>query len=152
LLHLDDALRLDSYREFLAQASPPVVEELTPQRQRLLRMLIASLVDQVVRKEASLSEACTLLWRHPQVLAELRQLLDVLGERVDRVTQPLRSRPNNPLRIHARYTRLEILAGFGVGHSAKIAAWQTGVYYLAEASADLLAFTLDKSSAGFSPT
>ena len=35
---------------------------------------------------------------------------------------------------------------------AKIAAWQSGVYEAKSANAELLAFTLDKSSGGFSPT
>ena len=35
---------------------------------------------------------------------------------------------------------------------AKVAPWQTGVYWAKEAEADLLAFTLDKTSGQFSPT
>ncbi len=35
---------------------------------------------------------------------------------------------------------------------AKIAAWQSGVYEAKAANAELFAFTLDKSSGGFSPT
>jgi hypothetical protein len=57
-----------------------------------------------------------------------------------------------PLFTHARYTRIEILAAFGDGASAKVAAWQTGVRYLENQRADLLAFTLDKTSGAFSPT
>jgi len=65
---------------------------------------------------------------------------------------PLSERPNVPLQVHARYTRLEIMAAFGVGQGAKVAPWQTGVYWAKEAKADLLAFTLDKTSGQFSPT
>ena len=57
-----------------------------------------------------------------------------------------------PLAIHARYTRVEILAGFGVGEGAKVSPWQTGIYWAPNARADLLAFTLDKTSREFSPT
>ena len=53
-----------------------------------------------------------------------------------------------PLRLHARYTRVEILAAFGIGEGAH--AWQTGVHWAEEARADLLAFTLDKRRAGSS--
>ena len=62
------------------------------------------------------------------------------------------SHPDCPLQIHARYSRLEILAAFGLGTGAKIDAWQSGVYEAKSANAELLAFTLDKSSGGFSPT
>ena len=48
--------------------------------------------------------------------------------------------------------RLEILAAFGVGSSAKVAAWQTGVRWLEDAKTDLFAFTLDKTGGTFSPT
>ena len=64
----------------------------------------------------------------------------------------LETRPDVPLQVHARYTRIEILAAFGLGDAAKVAPWQTGVYPAKEARADLLAFTLDKTSGNFSPT
>ena len=58
-----------------------------------------------------------------------------------------------PLQVHARYTRVEILAAMGLGaNRAKIASWQSGVYEAKPANAELFAFTLDKSSGGFSPT
>lgn len=57
-----------------------------------------------------------------------------------------------PLRVHARYTRDEILAAFGIGDGAKVDAWQTGVRWAPDAMADLLVFTLGKSGGGFSPT
>ena len=65
---------------------------------------------------------------------------------------PLGSHEDVPLQVHARYTRREILAAFGVGSGARVAAWQTGVYWAREARTDLLAFTLDKTSGEFSPT
>jgi Domain of unknown function (DUF3427) len=60
--------------------------------------------------------------------------------------------PEVPLGIHARYTRVEILAAFGIGTTARVAPWQSGVYWAADAQADLFAFTLDKTSGSFSPT
>jgi hypothetical protein len=54
--------------------------------------------------------------------------------------------------VHARYSRLEILAAFGVGTGARIPSWQTGVRWLPESATDLFAFTLDKTSGQFSPT
>ena len=119
---------------------------------RLLRMVVASIVDKAVSKSVSLEEGCALLWDHPQVRAEVLALLDVLDNRVTHVPAALSSHPEVPLAVHARYTRIEILAAFGVGEGAKVAPWQTGVYWAKEARADLLAFTLDKTSGQFSPT
>jgi hypothetical protein len=49
-------------------------------------------------------------------------------------------------------SRLEILAACGLRDGVKMPPWQTGVYWAKPADADLLAFTLDKTSGGFSPT
>ena len=80
------------------------------------------------------------------------ELLEVLADRDRPRPQALARHPDVPLQVHARYTRIEILAAFGVGDGAKVAPWQTGVYWAEEAQADLLAFTLDKTSGQFSPT
>lgn len=152
LLHVDDTARIDSYRRLLKSLTPPAVVELSTVDQRFLRMLVASVVDKAVAKTTPLAEGCALLWQHPQVRAELGELLDVLAERVEHVSLPLTSPPDVPLSVHARYTRLEILAAFGLGEGAKVAPWQTGVYWAKEVNADLLAFTLDKTSGQFSPT
>src|SRR5690606_35178475 len=98
-------------------------------------------------------DAVDLVWSHPQVMAELVELLDVLDERIDHVHEPLGTHPDAPLQIHARYSRIEILAAMGLtGDRAKVAPWQSGVYEAKEANAEIFAFTLDKSSGAFSPT
>jgi hypothetical protein len=99
-----------------------------------------------------LEEGCAILWKHPQVRREMKELLDVLADRIEHLPQPLKDLPDVPLVVHARYSRIEILAAFGIGHGAKVAPWQTGVYWDKTAKADLLAFTLDKSTGNFSPT
>jgi hypothetical protein len=52
----------------------------------------------------------------------------------------------------ARYARLEILAAATTAVGVATRAWREGVYYAKELPADLCAFTLDKTSGGFSPT
>ncbi|MFO0695975.1 MAG: DUF3427 domain-containing protein [Polyangiales bacterium] len=152
LLHVDDPERISAYRRFLSQESVSPSEALSVRDGRLLRMLVASLADKAVTKSTTLEDGLSLLRAHPQLRAELLELLDVLEGRLDHLQHPLPDRPDVPLRVHARYTRLEILAAFGLGEGAKVAPWQTGVYWAKEASADLLAFTLDKTSGQFSPT
>ncbi|MFN8105222.1 MAG: DUF3427 domain-containing protein [Acidimicrobiia bacterium] len=152
LLHVDDAERMDTYRRLVA-GDPPQVENLPERSRRLAHMLVASLADQALAKGASLQDGVHLLWRHPQVLAELAELLGVLADRIDHLHQPLGTHPEAPLQIHARYSRIEILAAMGEGGGrGKIPPWQSGVYEAKPAHAELLAFTLDKSSGGFSPT
>jgi superfamily II DNA or RNA helicase/HKD family nuclease len=152
LLHIDDERRIDAYQRLLSTDEPPDLQRLTRCELRLLRMLVASIVDQAVTRETSLAIGCAVVWEHPQVRAEVRTLLNVLRDRITHVSLPLTSHPDVPLAVHARYTRIEILAAFGVGEGAKVAPWQTGVYWVKDAWADLLAFTLDKTSGHFSPT
>lgn len=152
LLHVDDNERIEAYRSFLSSETPPVVNTMSPRARRLLRMLVASLAAQVLDKSMTIEQATVLLWQHPQVRAELLEILDVLIERVDHIHQPLKTHFDVPLQIHARYTRLEILAAFDVGDRAKVATWREGVYWNELARVDLFAFTLDKTSGQFSPT
>ena len=151
LRHVDDEERIGRWRHHLAADGPPRVATLPERERRLLRMLAAQLAGPVLSRDATLPDALALLWRHPQVLDELRGLLAVCEARIDHLHTPLAARPHVPLQVHARYTRLEILAALGVGDAARVPPWQTGVYDADGEGADLLAFTLDKSD-GFSPT
>lgn len=152
LLHVDDRERTSYWQDALASGQPPDVMAIPLQQRRLLHMLVAQVADRVLDKNTTLQDAVDLLWAHPQVRDEIRQLLDVLDDRIDHVGIPLSTHPDVPLRIHARYTRLEILTAMGLAPRAKVAAWQSGVYEAAAANAELFAFTLDKTSGSFSPT
>jgi superfamily II DNA or RNA helicase len=152
LLHVDDMMRIDAYRKLLSAEMPPDPAHMSERDRRLLRMLVASLVDTFAVKGTSLYEGVVLLWGHAQVRAELRELLDVLAARIEHVPVHLTSHPEIPLEIHAQYTRIEILSAFDVGIGVTVPPWQSGVYWASQARADLLAFTLDKTSGSFSPT
>ncbi|HEX8769339.1 MAG TPA: DUF3427 domain-containing protein, partial [Acidimicrobiales bacterium] len=152
LLHMDDEERIRSYRGLLGNQSAPTVSVLPERERRLVHMLVGAVADRVLTKHSTVQEAVDLLWAHPQVRTDLLGLLAVLDDRVDHVHTPLLMYRQVPLQIHARYSRIEILAAMGLGAGAKIPAWQSGVYEAKAARADLLAFTLDKSSGSFSPT
>jgi hypothetical protein len=152
LLHVDDAERLDAWSAWLESDTIPEAARLSERERRLLRMLSAPLVDQVADKTTHLQAGVEQLWSHPQIRRELVDLFATLSQRITHLSVPLTSPPGIPLRIHARYTRLEILAACGVGSGATVAPWQTGVYYDKASAVDLFAFTLDKTSGQFSPT
>lgn len=152
LLHVDDRERITTYQRLLAEPTRPNIEALAERERRLLHMLVAVVTDRAITRQTHLQGATDLLWNHPQVRSELLELFGVLDGRVDHVHAPLTTHPDAPLQIHARYSRIEILAAFALSSGAKIAAWQSGVYESKAANAELLAFTLDKSSGGFSPT
>lgn len=157
MLHIDDRLRLDTYQRLVGQVSAPRVTELTASDRALLRMLVVSLTDQVLGKKeirvVDLQVATDLLWQHPQVLAEGAELLPILLDRVDHVHSRITGRPEIPLNVHARYTRLEILAAMHQGDDrAKTPTWREGVRWAKDQNTDLFLVTLDKSPDHFSPT
>jgi hypothetical protein len=86
------------------------------------------------------------------VRAELVELFDVLSDRITHVSIPLVLLPDTPLRVMGRYTRLEILAGGTGATGVATPSWREGVYYAKDLPGDICAFTLDKTSGGFSPT
>ena len=149
LLHVDDDERLQTYPRLLGQDRPPFSERDAAREQRLLRMLVSSLTS--LGASASFRDAVAQVWDHPQVRAELIEVIDLLPERVEYLDHPL-GLPDVPLALHSRYTRAEILAAFAVGEGAKPQTWQTGVWWDPQSRTDLFAFTLDKSVGGFSPT
>ena len=152
LLHVDDTERLDAAIDVLTAARPPDLASMPERRRRLLHMLIASVADRALDKDMDLVHAVELLWAHPNVTRELAELFTVLRDRIDHLHRPLATHPDCPLQIHARYSRIEIMAALGEAPRAKVAPWQTGVYEARRADAELLAVTLDKSGGGFSPT
>jgi superfamily II DNA or RNA helicase/HKD family nuclease len=151
LLHIDDEERIKTYQQFLSSETPPHLGGVGEPQRRLLRMLILSLTSGLRELPGSLASAAALIWQHRQVRAEVHALLRVLSSRIDHVQPPLDNK-DVPLRMHARYTRREILAAFGIGDGVKVRSWREGVLWAKEAKADLLAFTLDKTTGGFSPT
>jgi hypothetical protein len=148
LLHVDDLDRLNTWRNWVRAATPPNATALTARDRRLLRMLLV----QVFPDGTSLNSTAAMLWQHPQVLSELGDLLDVLVERIRHVPIPLAAIPDVPLTVHARYTRVEILAAVGSEDRVKVRPWREGAHYAEDLRADLFVFTIDKTSGQFSPT
>lgn len=152
LLHVDDMERLDFWRQWLQHELSPPVENMVEREQRLIKMLLTQLVDQIAEKNATLQESTDLLWEHPQIRSELGQLFDTLAAQIAHISVTLEKIPDSPMRVMARYTRHEILAACGVTAAVESPTWREGVYYAKSIPADLCAFTLDKTSGGFSPT
>ncbi len=150
LLHIDDEARINEYLRLVSSSEPPDGKALPVQDRRRLRMLVAALTTYGPRQ--GFEEAIEQLWAHPQVRAELTELLNLLHGRVDHLHEPLGLGDEIPLSVHARYTRHEILSAFGSGEGARPATWQTGVHWDQASRTDLFAFTFDKSIGGFSPT
>jgi superfamily II DNA or RNA helicase len=152
LLHVDDSERLEFWSEVLKGETAPDINGMREADDRLLKMLLAQLLDQISTRDMTVEDGLKIVWSHAQVRAELLDLFEVLSERITHISSPLVELPGVPLRVMARYTRHEILAASGVTKGVKGPSWREGVYFAQELPADLCAFTLDKTSGGFSPT
>lgn len=152
LLHVDDPLRIETWKQWLSNEGDTAAAPKSLRERRLILMLLATLLEKVPMDDQSLDAAAKVLRNHPQVIAEVTELLDVLADRIDHVQHPLRDKPDSPLMLHARYTRREILTALGPGDSIALSAWREGIRWFQEEKADVFAFTLDKSGSQFSPT
>ena len=115
-------------------------------------MLVVQLLDQIAESATTLAAGAQLLWKHSVVRAELVELCNVLVDRIPHVALPLEVLPEVPLSVHARYTRLEMLAACGTDDKVRVRSWREGLHYDKALKADLFVFTLDKTSGQFSPT
>ncbi|MBO4208346.1 DUF3427 domain-containing protein [Micromonospora echinofusca] len=139
MLHTDDPDRLDLLARVAAGGDVP--------DSRLVDMLHFSLWGGA----APLTERDAFMDRlraDPARCAELAELAGVLRDRIHRVTgEPLSA--SVPLRVHARYSRNEACAGFGMPNPGQL---REGVKWLPDEQADLFFVTLVKSDRHYSPS
>lgn len=152
LLHVNDSARISGWREFAQVCQSRKMTDGNLLQKRLFHMLAAVLLESLSPQPKTLKEAAEVIGQHPQALAELDEILQILDERIDHLQSALSSHPDTPLKIHARYSRREILAAFGNGHDFGLGQWREGVRWLKNENTDLFAITFDKTSGHFSPT
>jgi hypothetical protein len=140
VLHIDDPLRIAQLQRIAAGEVPPPG--------RLADMLHFDLWGtKVPRSEfgTKLAELHTT----PESCRELRDLTDALHDRIHRVTRPLQAAPDTALWLHARYSRDEACAAFGVSDPSAV---QGGVRWVEAEKADIFFVTLTKTEQHYSPT
>ncbi|SEP28612.1 DUF3427 domain-containing protein [Trujillonella endophytica] len=81
---------------------------------------------------------------------ELGELTSVLHDRIERVTPAVEVSGARPLHVHARYSREEALAAFGLRDLN--GTWGSGVKWVPSDQADVFFVTLLKTETHFSPT
>ncbi|MFC6880297.1 MULTISPECIES: DUF3427 domain-containing protein [Actinomadura] len=147
MLHIDDPERLHFLREALAEPEPPRWKSADARRRRLLAMLHASLDSS--RSISVVEENLARLWRNSGRRDELMAITDVLFDRIHRVTPVVPEVAHLPLHLHARYSKDELLAAFGVD---KPRSWVQGIRWVEQEKADLFMVTINKSGKGFKPS
>jgi superfamily II DNA or RNA helicase/HKD family nuclease len=147
--HVDDPARAEAYRSLLSETAEDY-EDLSPEEQRLARMLYYSLWSDGGGFE-SVSEGFEALRREAATRAEISTVVDISFEAARHVPLEL-SGPlaHVPLRVHARYQREEILAALDFPRLPN--SFREGVWYSRDLNVDAFFITLKKSEADYSPT
>ncbi|MEU5876354.1 DUF3427 domain-containing protein [Spirillospora sp. NPDC047279] len=147
LLHVDDLERLDFLREVLGAERPPTRDSADLRRTRLLAMLHSSLDSG--RPLSVLEENLARLWRNHARRDELLAITEVLRGRIHRLNPKVAEVEHLPLHLHARYSKDELLAVFGVD---KPRSWVQGIRWVKQEQADLFLVTMNKTAKGFKPS
>ncbi len=144
LLGLDDPTLLEELSARLAQGEPAPDFH----RDRRLLMLMLNLWPEECLQGDLLPETIRSTFRLTAIREELRQLLELLAARSERMTHPLLDHrlAEAPLRLHGRYSRDETLGAFG---NSRPSTFREGVRYVKECESDLLLITLRKSDKHF---
>lgn len=87
-----------------------------------------------------------------QLRVELFDVLTILINRIQHQELPMIDMLSNPLKSHARYTREQILVGFGASTFEKRSPAREGVLEVKDDNIEILFVTLNKNEKQFSPT
>jgi superfamily II DNA or RNA helicase/HKD family nuclease len=149
MLHMDDVERLQAIRQFVAAVQDGTAARLTERTRRLAAMLHFSLWGARV-PFSSVEASLQRLLANPGRGEELVELSSVLHDRIHRVAPAVEVASPRPLHMHARYSRDEALAAFGLEDLN--GTWGSGVRWMSGDQADVFFVTLVKTEAHFSPT
>ncbi len=153
LCHVDDAERAATYLVWLGPQAPRY-DAADPALQAYGRMLFFSLWPDGGEFD-SYEAGLAALRSEPAVLQDLQAVIALSLRSAERITSPLSGElAPRPLRVHARYTREELVAAldYVAIDGRKPNSFREGVLFAPEARSDAFLVTLNKSEADYSPT
>ena len=152
ITHVDSTERLKLFEQALID---PEFDSsgLEEKERRTILMLTFRLLQSEAREPGGVwSASIDLLKKMPSAAAELRELVEVLREKIHVHTSEQPYREDWPLYLHRRYTRDEILTAVGYQTLETRRTSREGRLQINEAGVELFFVTLDKSERQFSPT
>lgn len=146
LLHVDDVGRLEQWRRWLGEDSPPRAD-ISSGHMLMLFASMGYVREPVARMRALFDE----FWGERDLRQEYVELLGLLADELRRPTHAL---GDLPFHIHATYSRDEVSAGLRlVGKKkGKLLRSQVGAMKHPESRSDILFVTLEKDEREFTPT
>jgi superfamily II DNA or RNA helicase len=150
LLHVDDLYRINTWSELLSGGKPPQTAALEVSEQRLLHMLMLTIVSPKRGEFNSIGEALELLWNETAIRLEIRDILALLADR--RTHRQLASGLSDevPLQTRATYTRLETLSAIGRANITEPGSHREGGYYDEDLHLYICFVTLQKTERDYS--
>ncbi|MCB9235145.1 MAG: DUF3427 domain-containing protein [Bacteroidia bacterium] len=100
----------------------------------------------------NLEESIRSIGKNPVLVEEIIEVLEIQINKIDFMEFPAILSYPQPLKIHGRYTREQILAAFGFSTFNKKSSNREGVALSKEKNTEILFITLKKSEQNFSPT
>jgi hypothetical protein len=101
---------------------------------------------------ASIEESIRAIGKNQVLVEEIIEVLEILTDKIDFKEIEIELPYSQPLKIHARYTRDQILAAFGFSTFNLKSSSREGVAENKELNTELLFINLIKSEENFSPT
>ncbi len=127
------------------------VEALTPVEQTYCLMLHYDVWQEAGRFD-KLTKSIRAIGQNSALCDEMEELLGLLIDQIDVIEKPIELPYAQPLQIHGRYTRDQILAAFGMHTFLRRSSSREGVAYSPPLNTELLFVTLQKSEKDYSPT
>ena len=106
----------------------------------------------VVPDGKTLKSSLEQIFSEPVVKSEVIEYLDYRMEKLECIEKPIVLRLPSALKLHGRYTRNQVLTGFGINTLSHRSISQSGVYPVKELNSEILFVTLDKSEGKFNPS
>lgn len=100
----------------------------------------------------SLDESIRAIGKNKILNQEIVEVMEILTDRVDYIETNINLPYEQPLKVHSRYTREQILAAFGFSTFETKSNIREGVASSTAKNTELLFITLNKSEKDFSPT
>lgn len=100
----------------------------------------------------TLEESIQSIGKNPILVDEIREIMEVLLDRIDYTEYNIDLPFSQPLKVHSRYTRDQILAAFSISTFEKKSSNREGCAENKQLNAELLFIDLVKSEEDFSPS
>jgi superfamily II DNA or RNA helicase len=100
----------------------------------------------------SLEDSIRQIGKNEVLVQEIRELMEILIDQINFKEIDIKLPYQQPLKLHARYTRDQILAAFCLSSFEKKSSNREGIAEISELNTELLFINLIKSEEDFSPT